>query len=300
MPIIAYQSFNANSSSEHGDKALSFQRFTKSTNKFSMEQGHEILELPVIPEDTMAVVEGPAYKHEIEKLDKGDHTVQVFGAHITQVYQQFWRELGGMPNIMVIGELDASHPDFKKIVMGTNLDITPFPQKKACQSFTAISQGGPGSMISPLGSGIGFVAYSVMGWNVVFVHVPNEFATNADKVEMFYYKIAKGFNGVGKTIHLVLGDTNQKSANFTANVLNSAFGTTAYQTAASKATMIDTFPSLTMGTNSTGKEMYDVAVYRSDLIDLKQVVYISQSPTGITVTDHCGLGVKIEARTSTG
>ena len=298
MPIIAYQSFNANSSSNHGTQALSFQRFTKDTNVNTKKRKAEVLEYPQDPTDLATPIEGPAFKKEVPFLDKSMHTVNVFGNHISQVWQHFVRELGGMPNIMVIGELDSSHTDFKTIVGGSNVVIESFAQKKACQSFTAISQGGTGSQIAEISTGVGYVAYSVQGLNVVFVHVPNEFATNAEKVKNFYAKIAQDLNSGGKVIHLVLGDTNQKSLNFTANALNSAFSTTAYKTAASQASLIDTYPLLTTGTNSTGKEMYDVAVYRSDLIDMDKAVYISQSPTGITVTDHCGLGVVVTAKTT--
>jgi hypothetical protein len=102
----------------------------------------------------------------------------------------------------------------------------------------------------------------------------------------------------GDVTHLVLGDTNQKNLSFTADVLNRCLVGTDYQTAATQAALIDTFPLLTTGTNSTGKEMYDVAVYRSDLRDLQKAVYISQSPTGITVTDHCGLGVSVKVKST--
>ena len=298
MPIIAYQSFNANSSSNHHTLALASQPLTRSTDGNMRKRGHEVLEYPQDPNNLNSPIEGPAFKRRIVTVEKKRYTSTVFGNHISQVWQHFQRELGGMPNIMVIGELDSSHSDFKQIVKGTDLLVEAFPQKKACQSFSAISQSETGSLISQVATGIGYVAYSVSGLNVVFVHVPNDFATNASKVEVFYQQIAEEFKSGGKIIHLVMGDTNQKSLDFTARALNGAFKTTTYKTAASKAELVDTYPLLKTGTNSTGKEMYDVAVYRSDLVEMEKAVYISQSPTGITVTDHCGLGVVVKPKTT--
>jgi hypothetical protein len=296
MPIIAYQSFNANSSSNHSTQAVSFQRFTKDTNANTKKRKHDILEYPQDPTDLATPIEGPAFKHEVPFLTKDMHTTNVFGNHISQTWQHFVREFGAMPNIMVIGELDSSHTDFNKIVGGSNVNLESFSQTKACQSFTAISQSDTGSQIKLVASDIGYVAYSVFDLNVVFVHVPNAIATDKGKMQVFYKQVSQKIKMGGDVIHLVLGDTNQKTLSFTADVLNSCFGVTAYQTAASQASLIDTYPLLTTGTNSTGKEMYDVAVYRSDLLDLEKAVYISQSPTGVTVTDHCGLGVSVKVK----
>jgi hypothetical protein len=51
------------------------------------------------------------------------------------------------------------------------------------------------------------------------------------------------------------------------------------------------------GTNSTGSKMYDIAVYRSDIVDLKKgTAYVSQSSSSVTITDHCGLGLNVELK----
>ena len=49
-----------------------------------------------------------------------------------------------------------------------------------------------------------------------------------------------------------------------------------------------------MGTNSTGTKMSDIAVYRSDAVELKkETAYVSQSSSSVTITDHCGLGLNV-------
>ncbi len=298
MAIIAYQSLNANSSSTHDFKSMSFQRFTKDANKNSRKRDRDILEYPIDPFNLADPIEGPANKRRIADLQNTQHTVSVFGGHVSQVWQHLVREFGGMPDLMVIGEMDSSHQDFESFVSGNNMIVDSFPNKKACQFFSAICQKPQGSQLKSVTSGAGYVVYSVHDFNFVFVHVPNEFTTDAPNLKNFYTKIAQELNGGGKVIHAVLGDTNQKRTGFTADVLNAAFGVTAYQTASPLALLVDTYPPLTIGTNSTGKEMYDVAVYRSDLLDLKKVAYISQSPTSVTVTDHCGLGIHIVAKTT--
>ena len=54
------------------------------------------------------------------------------------------------------------------------------------------------------------------------------------------------------------------------------------------------------GFNSVATKMYDIAVYRSDTVVLKQATaYLSQSSGGVTVTDHCGLAVEIERKSAT-
>ncbi len=293
VTIIAYQSFNANSSSTHSFSSMSDQRFTKSTNSNAMDWEEEILQYPTDRHNLNSPIEGPANKLPINKYKNSQHNVGIFGDHLSQVYQHFQRALGGMPDIMVIGEMDSSHQDFNMMVSGSNLTLNSFPNKKACQSFSATWQG---NHVKQLTAGVGYVVFSVNGFNIVFVHVPNEFATNEEKMINFYFGIAKDVNISGNIIHAVLGDTNQRRTNFTAEVLNYAFGVKTYATASDTAVLVDTFPPRETGTNSNGKLMYDVAVYRSDLLELKNVAYISQSSTTFTVTDHCGLGIHVEAK----
>jgi hypothetical protein len=295
MPIIAYQSFNANSSSTHSFSSMSNQRFTKSTNSNAMDTGSDVLQFPTDSQNLNLPIEGPANLVPINPFSSTQHSVSLFGDHLSQVYQHFFRAIGGAPDIMVLGEMDSSHNDFSMMVNGKDLVQTSFANKKACQSFSAIYSG---TQVKELTSGVGYVVFSVFGLNVVFVHVPNEFATNLQKMVDFYFGIAKDVHSKGGVIHVVLGDTNQRQVNFTADVMNKTFSVKSYVTASETAVLVDTWPPLETGTNSTGKQMYDVAVYRSDLLDLKKFVYISQSSTSFTVTDHCGMGIHVEPKST--
>jgi hypothetical protein len=296
MPIVAYQSFNANVSTTHDFNSMKFQRFTKDTNAHMTGQGNDVLEYPTNRAILDVPIEGPAYKRPISRLESDQHTVGVFGSHICQMWQHFVRQFGRMPDLMVIGEMDSSHQDFKTMVSGDNLRFDAFPNAKACQSFSAICQNPEGGRVTAVAAGVGYVVYSVADLNMVFVHVPNEIATNQPAMQKFYSQIANELTRGGKVIHVVLGDTNQQRPNFTADVLNAAFGVTTYQTAALSASPVDVYQGVAGGTNSNASKMYDVAVYRSDVLELKKIAYISQSATSVTVTDHAGLGIHVERK----
>jgi hypothetical protein len=204
-----------------------------------------------------------------------------------------------MPDIMVVGEFDASDPDFGNLLGGSNITVTPHPAKKACQSFTAISQNRVAANIRPLTQGEGYVAYAVGTMVVVFVHVPNKVAAKSADAQQFYRNIAHALGEKGKVIDLFIGDTNQPSFGFSAQALNMAFGTDAYVNASGKSgiTKFDNWNVQEGGTNSVGTKMYDIAVYRSDMVDLLAgPAYISQSSAAVTVTDHCGLALRIERK----
>ncbi len=298
MPTIAYQSFNANASSTHGLASISNQTFTKNTNAHATARGDQALVLPHNASDLTSPVHGPAHLRPVEN-PSGPPTMTTFGAQISLAFQNFYRSLGAMPDIMVVGELDTSHPDFTGMVAGPGISSTAHPAKKACQSFTAISQNAVASGISVLQNGEGYVAYAVGKLTAVFVHVPNRIATNASETVKFYLNIAGSLGGNSKIIDLIIGDTNQPSFNFSAQVLNQAFGTNAYVNASSQADIVrfDSWNVPAGGTNSVGTKVYDIAVYRSDINILRQgPVYISQSSGAVTVTDHCGLAVTIDRK----
>ncbi len=320
MPLIAYQSFNANSSKDHGLSTISMQRFTKDTNSHVTGLGHKALVLPHDSGNLDTPIEGPANlvpiqafglqnskkrKHTdddsgeaMAKTPKtGEHTVHVFGSQISLLWQNFYRQFGTMPSIMVCGELDSSHSDFSGLVGSQSVSVKAIPSIKACQSFTAISQ--TQSAATLLGNGEGFAVYCVSNMNIVFVHVPNRIAKDKDGTKKFYTDIAQTMLESGKIIHMVIGDTNQGSADFTKEALNAAFQTKAYKNALDGGTIskVDNYQVSEHGTNSTGTQLYDVAVYRSDVVELKKpVAYLSQSSNAVTVTDHCGLGVFIELK----
>jgi hypothetical protein len=298
MPTIAYQSFNANSSSAHGLASIANQGFTRDTNAHATGKGHQALVLPHNPQNLQDAYEGPAHLRPIETL-AGPQSVGAFGAQVSLAFQNFFRAIGAMPDIMVVGEFDASDPDYGNLLGGSNITITPHPAKKACQSFTAISQNPVASNIGAIRQGEGYVAYSVGAMTVVFVHVPNKVAAKAPDTQQFYRNVAQSLGERGKSIDLFIGDTNQPSFGFSAQALNAAFNTSAYVNASGQSG-IDKFDNWNVqegGTNSTGTKMYDIAVYRSDLVRLVAgPVYISQSSGATTVTDHCGLAVRIERK----
>jgi hypothetical protein len=114
-------------------------------------------------------------------------------------------------------------------------------------------------------------------------------------MQLFYHKIWHGLlSAKNQLIDIVIGDTNQQSHGFTANVLNALSGRNNYKNAAASASIekFDNYNVVERGTNSAGSKMFDVAVYNSDVVTLaKGPVYISQSAAAVTVTDHCGIGI---------
>lgn len=298
MPIIAYQSFNSNSSSIHGLASVTNQRFTRETNKRVTALGHQALVLPFDTSDLTTPIQGPAELKLIEILAT-PQTVDVFGSQVALAWQNFYRHFGSMPDIMVCGELDTSHADFASMISDSTVQLTALPAKRACQSFTAVSQTALASQIIRLLHDEGFVAYSISGMTVVFVHVPNRIASSRSGTEDFYFKIAHSLNAKGAIVDLVIGDTNQGSFNTTADVLNVALKTNTYKNSISTASVvkIDNYDVIEKGTNSNASKMYDVAVYRSDTVEMKDsVAYISQSSSSVTATDHCGLAIRVEKK----
>jgi len=199
--------------------------------------------------------------------------------------------------IMVCGELDSSNADFSGVAAGTDVSNRASSAVKACQSFSAITRNGIAA--SFVAEGDGYVVYAIANLNVVFVHVPNKIAKTGSDTAAFHKAIAQGLLSNGKIIHLVIGDTNQGSADFTMQALNTAFQTKAYANALTGGTItkIDNYGVTEQGTNAKGTQLYDVAVYRSDVVQLKgNVAYLSQSSGAVTVTDHCGLGVVVELK----
>lgn len=327
MTLIAYQSFNSNSANEHDLSSIAMQTYTLDTNRHVTQLGHKALVLPYIPGNLAAPVEGPAALVPIGALGEkpakekksgkrkrddsadgddempakaskiGAHSALVVGSQIALAWQNFQREFGKMPGIMVCGELDSSHTDFNSMVIDGDITQTPLPSKKACQSFTAYTRNTIASTL--LGQGEGYAVYSVANLNVVFVHVPNAICKKDEKVISFYKNIAQTVLTAGKVIHLVIGDTNQGSPDFTTNTLNSAFQTDAYKSALKGRNVrkIDNWQVSERGTNSTGTSLYDVAVYRSDVVEIiKDVAYLSQSSSATTITDHCGLAIDIDLK----
>jgi hypothetical protein len=266
---------------------------------------------PAVATSAASASTADATPMDVETEDQPDygHTANVFGGQIALVWQNFYRVFGEMPSIMMCGELDTSNVDFGSIIpttvtktigdkteTSTVIDVETVVAKRACQSFTGLSRSI--THAKKIGSGIGYVIYSLNSLNIVFVHVPNKICTDEVEVKKFYGDIARSLNQGGKIIHLVIGDTNQSRLQFTEEALNAAFNTTAYKNAFTSGSVkpVDNFGNQQYGTNAKGDTMFDVAVYRSDILDLVSVAYVSQSSTGITITDHYGVGIKIKLK----
>lgn len=296
MPIIAYQSFNSNSSTSHGLDSLRFQHFTKLTNESVTKKGQQALVLPSDPNNLTMAIEGPADLMDIEPLTDSQ-PVTAFGGQISLVGQNLKRALGGMPDILVLGEMDSSHSDFKTISSDKDVKYEHVKTERANQSFTAIIPVQNNMWISRICHDEGYVIYNVFKFGVAFVHVPNNIAKDETKVANFYSNIYNKVVQEGGTLDLVIGDTNQTNSDFTVGVLSSLYPKDKYVNAAPSGNieLVDNYKNSVSGTNSTGSKMYDVAVYRSARVKLTAgPAYISQSSGGITVTDHCGIGVNIE------
>jgi hypothetical protein len=294
MPVIAYQSFNANSSNTHGLASMWQQPLTRATANRVTGAGHQALVLPSLDNEFTLPVEGPAHLRPIQAL-VGPPTQVAFGNQIALIYQNIYRAIGTMPDLLVCGELDVSNADFAALRQNSGLHASVTGNAKACQCFTAFAQAGVAAQIQLLAEGLGFVIYSIAGLSVLFVHVPNAIATDALKVRDFYAQLNNHLVTIGRgPIDLVIGDTNQSSSNFTQNALSQGFANAHANTAVSP---FDNWQVTQGGTNSAGTKMFDVAVYNTTTINLEAgPVYLSQSSGGVTVTDHCGLAVKVSRK----
>jgi hypothetical protein len=352
MPIIAYQSFNANASHDHGLKAMLNQTFTRAAQAHMEEYKHQSLVIPHDMHNMAKAYIGPPEKKtpvDIKTFEKQNadafiayveqfrsdylidlsvdellkrpdimekmqdymisQTVGVFGSQIAAVWGNFARHFEGRkPDIMVCGEIDASHPDLAKAFTSPDITVKVAAAKKACQSFSVISQSALGSKVNYLGEDTGYVACSVMDINVLFVHVPNALCQKRDEMVSWYSNIAKRFGSSCMTLDLVIGDTNQASGDFTRDVLSKAFGVLYGNALGSEKqiTKVDSVFATPMnakgpyanvaegGTNAGGTKMFDVAVFNTQTIKANKVVYVSQASSGVTITDHSGLGVDVE------
>lgn len=157
-----------------------------------------------------------------------------------------------------------------------------FQAVSAVYSFSAFEQ--PlGAMIPSdcdfLGAGDGWIAFRMQQINIVFVHVPNSIATIRDKTQYFYHNINSIVHfKTGEPIDVVMGDTNQSSADFTKQQLEAAVSLPFVNASEAKSFFpSDTFQLECFGTNSNGKKKYDVAVYNKASITLDTFSYVSQA-----------------------
>ena len=135
---------------------------------------------------------------------------------------------------------------------------------------------------------------------MVLVHVPNAIAKQASACQIFYATIQNQCLQTGAgVIDVIMGDTNQSSADFTQKVVSTTLKTN-FVNAHSGANIepYDTYQRSFKGTNATGTKKYDIAVYNADTVQLKNVIYLTQfiatESGAAAVTDHMGIGVHVE------
>lgn len=298
MPIIAYQSFNSNASTTHSFDSVTGQRFTKMANSSAVDRDMQVDIAPTVGDTLADPVQGPVYRTQVSAHDDANFTTpDVLGGHVKAFWQNVYRQMGAMPDIMVCGEIDSSSPELSSFVSGSDFSLVPFSDSMHCQSFTAIVPSANTGMLKFLGNGTGWVAYAVSRVVALFVHVPNSFCNDHEKLAEWYSEINQQIlRDHQLRIDMVIGDTNQSAQNRTKTALGEK--TCSYfanSLSGSTFVPIDAAGASFGGTNSTGTKMFDVAVFNEQFVKIvKGPIYLSQSGTGLTVTDHCGLAVNVE------
>lgn len=309
MPVIAYQSLNSNSKTDHNISASNSQHFTRLTQQhLASHQERWMLSLPTAPGISPDIpVHGPAEllaSAPKEFMNKGQHSDVSFLTMVSdkarQTHQNLIRELG-VGDLLVYGELDSSHTDWTPMQNHAGPLNAVSTSVKACNTFSVHSNS---SNVHYLAEGFGWIAMKVYNVIAVFVHVPNDIAKDLVKAIAFYQDIQTKVlhKGVGM-IDIILGDTNQSNNQFTEQVVSKALGTPFAD--AHRGNMIepaDAYQRSFGGTNSTATKKYDVAVYNTATVKVQKLIYLSQAtPTqhnggsrAAAITDHMGIGVKLE------
>jgi hypothetical protein len=257
-------------------------------------------------------VQGPAnlVKTEPKKTLSGGNvtpaqmnaSLHMMQQKVLQNRQAVYRQLQAMPDVTAYGELDTAHADFATMPGFAGPRVVGSSSNDMCnQNFSIFSNNICNA--KRIADGVGWYAVTYLGYNVVFVHVPNDTAKKPKTAVVEFYKniqyeILRNGGGI---IDLVMGDTNQTSDKHTPNALNQATGYN-FVNAHNHHNIApaDLHNVIVNGTNSTRTKMYDVAVYNADTVKLKQGCYWTQlAPYGnagkvAAVTDHMGLAVEIE------
>ena len=307
MPVvIAYQSLNSNCSSTHGVMASAHQRFTDQAHDHfaSTYTKPSALVLPV-GDGTFnpLAVQGPAQllpfapEGTMDKSNRdGGEFFDMVSGKFAQLHQNMHREFGRSYDLLVVGELDGSHPDWHKLQNTTGSFLYASSPSRTCNCFTVY---GSSTLNKVLGEGTGWIAVQCGNVVAVFVHVPNSVAKNQTDSRAFYHSIWSQIAPMGKQIDIVIGDTNQPSDAFTSTVVSKALNTT-FADAQSGSLKVMDFHGLNniQGTNSNGTQKYDVLVYNTSTVKPVKLKYLSQfSPTSSNVsavTDHMGMAAEVE------
>lgn len=307
MPVvIAYQSLNSNCSSTHGVMASAHQRFTdQAHDHYSASYTQpSALVLPVADGDFNPLpVHGPAELRPfapVGTMDKsnrdGTEFFNMVSGKFSQLHQNVHREFSRPCDLLVVGELDGSHPDWAKLQLSTGTFLHASNPSRTCNCFTVY---GSKPLNNVLGEGIGWIAVQCGNIVAVFVHVPNSVAKKQVDSQAFYHSIWSQLAPMGKQIDIIMGDTNQPCDAFTSTVVSKALNATFVDAQVGSLKVMD-FHGLNniQGTNSNAKERYDILVYNTARVKPVKLKYLSQfSPTSgsvSAVTDHMGMSAEVE------
>lgn len=315
MPIFAYQSLNSNASSRHGVGASNSQPFTVNThNRIAQNSDKWMLSMPTA--DGVAPhlpIQGPdelvrsapvgamdRVVHQDKKVPKVDDTgfLRMIEGKARQAHQHIYREFQGACDVLVYGELDGAHREWSSMRQNAGSLFAASSAQRACNCFSIHTHNV--NSVTFLGEGEGWIAIKSYGVIAVFVHVPNKYAADEDKAASFYDRIRNSLlqaPGSG-VIDVIMGDTNQPANGFTERVLKAALGLNFADAHPDTNIMpLDSYKRSFGGTNSTAEKKYDIAVYNTETVSLKRMVYLSQcAPQGreaVAVTDHMGIAIEV-------
>lgn len=304
--VIAYQSLNSNSSSNHGVSASNSQPYTGMAHNHSAQDSQPwALIMPTADsEDPHVPIHGPAQLVSTAPsgfMNKGQHSNAKFLSMVEgkarQLHQHLIRAFPRPCDLLVFGELDSNHVDWSSMQKNAGKLVHSSTPSKTCNCFSVHSTG---VLSNKIAEGTGWIAVSCANVVTVFVHVPNSIATQKDKLTVFYQNINNAVLGTGcGSIDLIMGDTNQAASGVTPEIvskaLNTAFGD-AHQ--GKSIAPVDSYQREFGGTNATATKKYDVAVFNKKTIKKIEATYLSQfSPVGSSVaavTDHMGICVYVE------
>jgi hypothetical protein len=335
VAVIAYQSLNSNSSTDHNLAASTSQYFLRNAQRTlaSMYEGksgalkyptssqvlpHEAIQGPAqlvpVAEATFMDVQKPSRKRKRSEMESDieaefeeaqARALSMVQGKARQIYQQAYRDVHEPCDLIVFGELDSTHPDWKTIPASAGKRVKASIRPKACNCFSLHSSGAD-AKVQFIGEGEGWCAAKCKGVIVVFVHVPNSLATKREQAITFYKKIKNAVlqSPHGGVIDLVMGDTNQSSESFSPEVISKGLDLTFLDAHTSGHILpTDTWaekPVLHSGTNSADSKKFDVAVYNTATVKSIKVKYFTQlsfaSEKAAAYTDHMGILVKVEKK----
>ena len=329
--VIAYQSLNSNTSSEHDLAASTAQKFQRAAHKTLASlypAGSGALKYPTDPRFAPhEALQGPAElvnvadkdyldgknerKRKRADSDDGEalryesaqtEMLSMVESKAQQVHQMAYRAMSKRCDLIVFGELDSSHSDWASVSKSAGASVHVSKRSKACHCF---SVHGPTSTTTAICEGEGWLAARCSGVLAVFVHVPNNIAGVKGTAVKFYKDIKNTLLNTsgGGIVDVFIGDTNQPRESFSPEVITSGMDQT-FRDAHSAGSAIkpaDTWAKGGVnhkGTNSANSKKFDVAVYNTSTVTKIDVKYFSQfsftSDQAAAYTDHMGVLVKVD------